>query len=85
MTGQICCRCKVWKDKTQFWKQNGRAGGLHAMCKECGKKRAKEYRRKHHAEIYAVQLEWNKRNPERMRLMRNRADFKRGRTSKLLA
>lgn len=42
-----CTKCKEWKDKSEFRKNNGKKDGLHTCCKTCHSKASKAYYESH--------------------------------------
>ena len=38
-----CSQCQEWKEHTAFHQDRSRFNGLHSKCRECNKKRFKDY------------------------------------------
>lgn len=63
----MCCRgCKIVKPPTEFYLFE------RSRCKECEKKRMKEYREKYPEKRKQTKKKWNKNNPEAVKILRKR-------------
>jgi len=67
MKTKICSRCKIEKLISEFNKDKSKKDGYYSSCKECNKKRDKEYRQNHKHEIDVYQKEYRQKNKEYFR------------------
>lgn len=58
-----CSKCKKWKLRSEFNKDNRSSTGVHYYCKKC----RSEYRRKNQHKINEYYKEWCKKNPEALK------------------
>jgi len=68
---KYCGKCKEWKERSEFYKQKGKPGGLQAMCKPC----RKVYRAKYYQANKDKHLAWSKADYEKNK-ERRKADVR---------
>jgi 5-methylcytosine-specific restriction endonuclease McrA len=64
---KTCTKCQRELPADCFYPRRGRCSGLDAECKQCKKKRARDYRLAHLDEQRAVSRRWKQTHPERAR------------------
>ncbi len=62
-----CSRCQQYKSKSDFFKRKNRASGMVPQCKECDKKRLREYARKNPATRLQTHVNWRIKNKEKVK------------------
>jgi fructose-1,6-bisphosphatase len=65
----FCKKCLTEKETTEFYKNNTNKSGFQYSCKDCVKK----YQLENREHIYARNLGWSKKNPEKTREYARRA------------
>jgi len=63
---KVCYRCKVEKNKSEFYKNKSKKDGLSSSCKQCDRELKKEYYQKHRAQKLEKAL--NQRKEKRAEL-----------------
>lgn len=53
--GKICTKCKIKKDKTEYYKHKNGKDGLNPVCKKCWKKANDEFEKKNPRDDYRKQ------------------------------
>jgi len=75
-----CSKCKKWKVRSEFNKDNRSSIGVHYYCKKC----RSEYRRKNQHKINEYYKKWCEKNPEALkRYKENKKDNERNRYTRI--
>lgn len=67
---KTCPNCNQTKDLSGFYKEKEGAGGYRKICKICRDKQCVEYRAKNRIKVNARYRTYNKKNYQKLRLMR---------------
>ena len=66
MQTKLCPRCGIEKNTSEFYYSSTRKGRFSCYCKECGKKKAREDRKKYPERFKARQNKWRNKLKEKM-------------------
>jgi hypothetical protein len=63
-----CPKCKIEKERSEFYKNKTRGDGLEGVCKNCTKKRNKQYNEIHKEELKEKAKQYRKNNKDKIKL-----------------